>query len=242
MEQDFQNTPQETGASKITYCTSCGQALAPGDSFRGNCGASQAAHTAPTPIMEAPAAAISADVPQHTYKFPVISVILIALTTVYAFIDTFILKNYYTYYSFSDILFNVLFFVPYVLMTIGLLTCRTEDNFLFSFGFIFHAGVYYIAFLQYMAFYLEYGFGYSSAGKYIVYYLLSIILPLLVGICYFSAKPSMRIFKLVVAAVSILFGFISIFVYYTTFLRFLFYTVLPMTAVIFYTPFKKQGS
>ncbi len=166
--------------------------------------------------------------PAAPYKFPLVPLILMGIAAMYAFISLF------SGYSFLE---DFLRFTPYVLLVVGLITCRKEKNVLFGVGFLVYAGITFLSLLMYSGYYF-----YSALD--IVVSLFTIAATILIGVSYLVAKPAMRVLKMIAAIVSLAFSFIS-FISYIEYINYIYFInlvcgALPFVAVILYTPFKKD--
>ena len=187
---------------------------------------------APAPVAAAPAAA---------WKFPIVPMIFTGLTTLLVFINLFV-NNY----GFSDFFTKLLDFVPYVLLVVGLIVCKKERNVLFGVGYLAFSVLGFISLMITIANFVNMGVGAGTVAVQVLMNLLTLLPYMLIGVSYLVAKPGMRVLKTIFAIFVMVLGFISFiasmvtYPSFSAFLNFVFYTVLPMLAVLLYTPFKKK--
>ena len=232
------------------FCSHCGAKLDANAYFCSTCGAKQEA----TAIQETEILTTSAPVhnpapvvvatPTSAICFPIAPIIFASIAVVY-YLTTLFSDNYAPH----NFIYKLLYFIPYVLMMLGLILCKKQKNVLFGLAFLVMGGVDLLFWLYNTFTYGRY-YGNTQLVFDILFYLPQLIFTAMIGIPYLTANPSAKRAKNAFAVWIIVLSFhvlvlncaryidFSHYDWYTKFfLDFALLTVPTMIAALTYTPF-----
>lgn len=241
----------QNGTTK-NFCSNCGAKLEGIVHFCSVCGApqevvSQSAPAPEQPVVEcAPVTPVAVAEPVSRNRFPIASLIFASIATIY-YLFTLFSNNYFA----VDPIRNILYFLPYPMMILGLCFGRGSKNVLFGIAFLVMGGMELLFWLCDV-----FGYGYYNGVDLtmnIFFYLPQLIFIALIGIPYLTGsakgtKNSFAIWAIILDFHILIFNCIRYQSFYGLPTEFianlvqssLLLTLPTMLAVLTYTPFREK--